>query len=123
MGVTRGDGTRPRSHFAGANSLSAAIDASVTTITLNDTSTGGDFQTGSFPSSGVAYIGSERISYTGISGNQLIGVTRGDGTRPRSHPASETVVTEEVALTSSSGSSVNTTAQENRKRNKKKKTI
>ena len=41
-------------------------------------------------------------------------MTRGDGTRPSSHLASETVVTEEYALTSSSRSSVNTTAQENR---------
>ncbi|MDP6597038.1 MAG: hypothetical protein QGI86_14360 [Candidatus Poribacteria bacterium] len=88
-----------------------AIDASATTITLNHPPTG----TGGFASSGVAYIGSERISYTDInSDNQLVGVTRGYGTHPSSHFASEAVVTEEYALTSSSGSSVNTAAQENR---------
>merc|ERR1711964_138584 len=103
---------QPATIEGGVNSLSATIDASATTITLNHTPTG----SGGFASSGVAYIGSERISYTGInSSNQLTGVTRGYGTHPSSHLASETVVTEEYALmTSSSRSSVNTTAQENR---------
>lgn len=102
---------QPATIEGGVNSLSTAIDASATTITLNHTPTG----SGGFASSGVAYIGSERISYTGInSSNQLTGVTRGYGTHPSSHLASETVLTEEYALTSSSRSSVNTTAQENR---------
>ena len=102
---------QPATIEGGVNSLSAAIDASATTITLNHPPTG----TGGFASSGVAYIGSERISYTAInSDNQLTGVTRGYGTHPSSHLASEAVVTEEYALTSSSRSSVNTTAQENR---------
>ena len=105
---------QPATIEGGVNSLSTAIGASETTITLNHTPTG----SGGFASSGVAYIGSgveqERISYAAISDNRLTGVTRGDGTRPSSHLASETVVTEEYALTSSSRSSVNTTAQENR---------
>merc|ERR1712096_18930 len=103
---------QPATIEGGVNSLSTAIDASATTITLNHTPTG----SGGFASSGVAYIGSERISYTGInSSNQLTGVTRGYGTHPSSHLASEIVLTEEYALASSSSrSSVNTTAQENR---------
>jgi len=102
---------QPATIEGGVNSLSAAIDASATTITLNHPPTG----TGGFASSGVAYIGSERISYTAInSDNQLTGVTRGYGTHPSSHLASETVVTEEYALTSSSKPSANTATQEKR---------
>ena len=51
--------------------LNGGINASTTTIVLGDASL--------FPSSGTNFvqIGSEEISYTGISGNQLTGVTRG----------------------------------------------
>ena len=51
--------------------LNGGINASTTTIVLGDASL--------FPSSGTNFvqIGSEEISYTGITGNQLTGVTRG----------------------------------------------
>ncbi len=51
--------------------LNGGINASTTTIVLGDASL--------FPSSGTNFvqIGSEEISYTGIAGNQLTGVTRG----------------------------------------------
>ena len=52
-------------------SLNGGINASTTTIVLTDATL--------FPSSGTSFIqiGSEEISYTGISGNTLTGVTRG----------------------------------------------
>ena len=51
--------------------LNGGINASTTTVILGDASL--------FPSSGTNFvqIGSEEISYTGITGNQLTGVTRG----------------------------------------------
>ena len=51
--------------------LNGAINSSTTTIVLADV--------GSFPSTGTNFIliGTEEISYTGISGNTLTGVTRG----------------------------------------------
>jgi hypothetical protein len=51
--------------------LSSDINSSTTSITLNDAS--------QFPSSGTNFIqiGTEEISYTGISTNTLTGVTRG----------------------------------------------
>ena len=51
--------------------LNGGINASTTTVILGDASL--------FPSSGTNFvqIGSEEISYTGIAGNQLTGVTRG----------------------------------------------
>jgi len=66
--------------------LSADINASTTTVTLNDAS--------QFPSSGTSFvlIGTEEISYTGISGNTLTGVTRGvRNTTAASHSAGATV--------------------------------
>ena len=66
--------------------LSADINSSTTTVTLNDTS--------QFPSSGTSFvlIGTEEISYTGISGNTLTGVTRGvRNTTAASHSAGATV--------------------------------
>jgi len=58
--------------------LDGAIDAVVTTITL--TSTAG------FPLTGVIKIDNELISFTGISGNDLTGCTRGyNGTSAASH--------------------------------------
>ena len=66
--------------------LSGDINASTTTITLNDAS--------QFPSSGTNFIqiGSEEISYTGISTNTLTGVTRGvRNTTAASHSSGATV--------------------------------
>ena len=66
--------------------LSADISAAATSITLNDAS--------QFPSSGTSFvqIGTEEISYTGISGNTLTGVTRGvRNTTAASHSAGATV--------------------------------
>ena len=60
------------------NTLNGAINNSVTTITL--TSTAG------FPTSGSVKIDNEIIAYTGISGNNLTGCTRGSqGTVAASH--------------------------------------
>ena len=55
-----------------AGILNEALDNSETTITLEDTS--------NFPSTGTILIGSEQITYTGKSGNDLTGCTRGVGT-------------------------------------------
>jgi hypothetical protein len=66
--------------------LNGAIDASTTTIVLTDAS--------QFSSSGTNFIiiGSEEISYTGITGNTLTGVTRGvAGTTAASHSNGATV--------------------------------
>ena len=66
--------------------LNGAINASVTTLTLTDAS--------QFPSSGTNFIiiGSEEISYTGVSGNTLTGLTRGvAGTTAASHSDGATV--------------------------------
>jgi len=66
--------------------LNGAINDSTTTITLTDAS--------QFSSSGTNFIiiDSEEISYTGISGNTLTGVTRGvDGTTAASHSDGATV--------------------------------
>jgi len=66
--------------------LNGAIDASTTTIVLTDASL--------FPDSGTSYvqIGTEEISYTGISSNTLTGVTRGvRNTTAASHSDGDTV--------------------------------
>lgn len=65
--------------------LATAINASVTTITLTSTS--------GFPSTGLVTINNlEVVSYTGISGSDLTGCTRGaDGTSAVSHNAGVTV--------------------------------
>ena len=66
--------------------LSADISASTTSITVNDAS--------QLPSSGTNFIkiGTEEISYTGISTNTLTGVTRGvRNTTAASHTAGATV--------------------------------
>ncbi len=56
---------------ATTTTLNGAINASTTTIVLTDAS--------QFPNSGTNYIliGTEEISYTGVSSNTLTGVTRG----------------------------------------------
>jgi len=66
--------------------LSADINSSTTSITLNDAS--------QLPSSGTNFIqiGTEEISYTGISTNTLTGVTRGvRNTTAASHSSGATV--------------------------------
>ena len=66
--------------------LSADINSSTTSITVNDAS--------QLPSSGTNFIkiGTEEISYTGISTNTLTGVTRGvRNTTAASHTAGATV--------------------------------
>ena len=66
--------------------LSSDISSSSTSITLNDAS--------QFPSSGTNFvqIGTEEISYTGISTNTLTGVTRGvRNTTAASHSSGDTV--------------------------------
>jgi hypothetical protein len=66
------------------NNLSAAINASVTTIGLNSAV--------GFPTFGTVLIDSEVIQYTGISGANLTGCTRGfDGTAGASHSSAATV--------------------------------
>ena len=66
--------------------LSSDINSSTTSITVNDAS--------QLPSSGTNFIkiGTEEISYTGISTNTLTGVTRGvRNTTAASHTAGDTV--------------------------------
>jgi hypothetical protein len=67
-------------------SLNGGINAITTTVVLSDASL--------FPSSGTNFvqIGSEEISYTGITGSTLTGVTRGvRNTTAASHPNGATV--------------------------------
>ena len=67
-------------------SLNGGINASTTTIVLTDASL--------FPTSGTNFvqIGNEEISYTGISGNTLTGVTRGvRNTTAATHSNADTV--------------------------------
>ncbi len=100
---------QPQTFTGETNSLASSVDATSTTITLNYSPT-------DFPTSGVAYLGNERISYAGKNNanKQLTGITRGYGTRPSSHSASEQVVTEQQALASSIGVTENKVARENR---------
>jgi hypothetical protein len=67
-------------------SLNGGINSSTTTIVLTDATL--------FPSSGTSFIqiGTEEISYTGLSGNTLTGVTRGvRNTTAASHSNADTV--------------------------------
>ena len=71
---------------ATTTTLNGAINSSVTSLTLTDAS--------QFPSSGTNFIiiGSEEISYTGITDNTLTGLTRGvAGTTAASHSDGATV--------------------------------
>jgi len=66
------------------STLSSSINASVTTLTMASAS--------SFPSSGRIIIGQEIIIYTGVSGNNLTGLTRGAlGTTAAIHSSGATV--------------------------------
>ena len=81
LGSWSGEDTSART-----TTLNGAINSSTTTIVLTDAS--------QFSSSGTNFIiiGSEEISYTGITGNTLTGVTRGvDGTTAASHSDGVTV--------------------------------
>ena len=61
-----------------STTLNGAIDASVTTITVTSTT--------GFPTTGYITIELEAISYTGVTGTQFTGCTRGaDGTTAASH--------------------------------------
>ena len=66
------------------STLSSGINASVTTLTMASAS--------SFPSSGRVIVNQEIISYTGVSGNTLTGLTRGAlGTTAAIHSSGDTV--------------------------------
>ena len=66
------------------STLSSSINTSVTTLTMASAS--------SFPSSGTVIISNELITYTGVSGNTLTGLTRGaNGTPAASHSSGATV--------------------------------
>ena len=73
--------TYPLAVYSVQNSyLSAAINASATSISLLNAS--------SYPSSGTVLIDSEQISYTGVTTTSLTGCTRGvNGTTAASHAA------------------------------------
>jgi len=67
------------------STLASSINTSVTTLTIASAS--------SFPTSGRVVIGSEIITYTGVSGNTLTGLTRGAlGTTAASHSSGATVI-------------------------------
>jgi len=71
---------------AATTTLNGDINSAVTTLTLTDAT--------QFPSTGTNFIiiGSEEMSYTGITGNTLTGVTRGvAGTTAASHSDGATV--------------------------------
>tara|TARA_R100001443_G_scaffold110862_1_gene123071 strand:+ start:131 stop:601 length:471 start_codon:yes stop_codon:yes gene_type:complete len=69
-------------NFKGANSLSADISASINEIGVK--------RSNPFTSSGTIQIGTEQITYTGITGNVLTGCTRGaNSTTASSHSADE----------------------------------
>ena len=66
------------------STLSSGINASVTTLTMASAS--------SFPSSGTVIINQEIITYTGVSGNTLTGLTRGaSGTTAAVHSSGDEV--------------------------------
>ena len=57
----------------------AGVDNAVTTIPADD-------EAGTFPTSGLAYLGTEQISYTGFATGNITGVTRGvNGTTAAAH--------------------------------------
>lgn len=78
--------TTPTNPFSTAYSqLAANLSISGTTVSVNSGT--------SFPTTGgVIRIGSEQISYNGVSGNTLTGATRGyNGTTPTIHPTGSAV--------------------------------
>lgn len=94
-------------NYGGESSLSTTLNGGindiVTTITLTDST--------NFPTSGSVLIDSEIISYTGISGNDLTGCSRGaQSTTPDSHssgaPVTALTAWGEEALATSSGTEI-----------------
>tara|TARA_R100001460_G_scaffold27676_2_gene55597 strand:+ start:1031 stop:3097 length:2067 start_codon:yes stop_codon:yes gene_type:complete len=78
-----------------ANTLSSGITATDTTIPLTS-STG-------FPASGTVQIGSETINYAAVSGNNLIGATRGaESTTAATHSSSDAVLCATLTITDTS---------------------
>ena len=86
--------------FAGkANTLSSNITATDTTIPLTS-STG-------FPSTGTIQIGSETINYTAVSGNNLVGATRGaESTTAATHSSSDAVLCATLTVSDTSHGAV-----------------
>lgn len=75
------------SNWPSTTLLDGAIDAVVTTITVDSTD--------DFPSAGVMNIGSEKISYTGVTATTFTGCTRGAlGTTAASHSDNASVTIE-----------------------------
>ena len=92
--------TSPNNAFAAvANTISAGISATDTTIPLTSSS--------NFPSSGVIQIDSETITYSAVSGNNLIGATRGaESTTAATHSSSAAVLCATITVTDSSHGAV-----------------
>ena len=92
--------TSPNNAFAAvANTISAGISATDTTIPLTSSS--------NFPSSGVIQIDSETITYGAVSGNNLIGATRGaESTTAATHSSSAAVLCATITVTDSSHGAV-----------------
>tara|TARA_X000001388_G_C2211853_1_gene115509 strand:- start:267 stop:1205 length:939 start_codon:yes stop_codon:yes gene_type:complete len=66
--------------------LNGSHSSSVTTLTLTSTS--------DFSSSGTVHIGGEQVTYTGVSGNDITGCTRGANSTTAATHASGTTVTQ-----------------------------
>jgi len=82
-----------------ANTLSSGINATDTTIPLTS-STG-------FPASGSVQIGSETINYAAVSGNNLVGATRGaESTTAATHSSSDAVLCATLTVTDTSHGAV-----------------
>ncbi len=96
----RKDPTSPNNAFAAiANTISAGISATVTTIPLTSST--------NFPSSGVIQIDSETITYGAVSGNNLIGATRGaESTTAATHSSSAAVLCATITVTDASHGAV-----------------
>ena len=92
--------TSPNNAFAAiANTISAGVSATVTTIPLTSSS--------NFPSSGVIQIDSETITYGAVSGNDLIGATRGaESTTAATHSSSAAVLCATITVTDASHGAV-----------------
>lgn len=85
---------------AAANTLSAGIDEVQTSLSLTS-STG-------FPDSGLIQIGSEQIRYAQVSGDDLVGLTRGvNGTVPAAHLSGAAVNCATLTVSDTSHGAVN----------------
>jgi len=82
-----------------ANTISAGISATDTVIPLTSST--------DFPSAGVIQIDSETITYTAVSGNNLIGATRGaESTTAATHSSSAAVLCATITATDSAHGAV-----------------